>query len=106
MILPRPAPKTAPPTIAPGAHIERRDAVWRVVRIDPTSSGKAAWRCVGVSEIVRDREALFLEELEGQVEVLDPRQTALVRDTSAQHRAGLLYIEALLRDVPPPDDAL
>ncbi len=92
--------------IAPGAHIELRDAVWRVVRVDTTSSGKAAWRCVGVSEIVRDQEALFLEELEPEVRVLDPRTTALERDTSPHHRAGLLYIESLLRDVPPPDDAL
>jgi hypothetical protein len=63
----------APPTIAPGAHIELRDSVWRVVRVDRTSTGHAAWRCVGVSEIVRDQEAVFLEELEGTVKVLDPR---------------------------------
>jgi len=93
-------------TIAPGAHIEVRDAVWRVVRIDPTSNGTAAWRCVGVSEIVRDQDAVFLEELEPKVRVLDPRETKLVRDTSKQHRAGLLYMESLLREVPPPDDAL
>ncbi|MFC1482224.1 helicase-related protein [Myxococcota bacterium] len=92
--------------IAPGAHIELRDAVWRVVRVDPTSSGKAAWRCVGVSEIVHDQEALFLEEFEPEVRVLDPRTTVLERDTSAHHRAGLLYIESLLRDVPPPADGL
>ena len=83
-----------------------RDAVWRVVRVDPTSSGKAAWRCVGVSEIIRDQEALFLEEFEHDVRVLDPRTTTLERDTSAHHRAGLLYIESLLRDVPPPEDGL
>jgi len=74
--------------IAPGAHIELRDAVWRVVRVDQTSTGKAAWRCVGGSEIVKDREALFLEVLEPRVTVLDPRETDLVRDTSSQHRAG------------------
>jgi superfamily II DNA or RNA helicase len=93
-------------TIAPGAHIELRDAVWRVVRIDHTSAGTQAWRCVGVSEIVRDQEAVFLEEYEPDIRVLDPRETRLVRDTSPQHRAGLLYMESLLRDVPPPNDAL
>jgi len=98
--------KTLPP-IAPGAQIELRDVVWRVIRTDYTSNGKQAWRCVGVSELVRDQEALFLEELESsEVRVLDPRQTELVRDTSQKHQAGLLYIESLLRDVPPPDDAL
>ena len=38
--------------------------------------------------------------------ILDPRKTKLVRDTSPQHRAALLYMESLLRDVPPPDEAL
>jgi superfamily II DNA or RNA helicase len=92
--------------IAPGAHIELRDAVWRVRQVDFTSTGTQAWRCVGVSEIVRDQEAIFLQEYEPQVRVLDPRRTRLERDTSSQHRAGLLYIESLLRDVPPPDDGL
>lgn len=93
-------------TIAPGAHIELRDAVWRVVRVDQTSSGRAAWHCVGVSEIVRDQDAIFLEELEGKVRVLDPATTAFVRDESSYHRAGLLYVESLLREVPPTDGAL
>lgn len=92
--------------IAAGAHIEIRDAVWRVKQVDYTSTGTQAWRCVGVSEIVRDQEAIFLEELERDVAVLDPRATKLVRDRSSQHRAGLLHIESLLRDVPPPDDGL
>ena len=92
--------------IAPGAHIELRDAIWRVQRVDLTSNGSQAWRCVGISEIVRDQEAVFLEEYEPKVKVLDPRATNLVQDTSSQHRAGLLYIESLLRDVPPPDDGL
>ncbi|MDD5306011.1 MAG: DEAD/DEAH box helicase [Deltaproteobacteria bacterium] len=92
--------------IAPGAHIELRDAVWRVVSVDQTSSQHSAWRCIGVSEIVRDQEAVFLEEFEPKLRVLDPRETRLEQDLSSHHRAGLLYIESLLRDVPPPDDGL
>jgi len=95
-----------PSTIAPGAHIELRDAVWRVLRVDYGSNGTQVWRCEGVSEIVRDHEAVFLEELEPEVRVLDPRETCLERDRSSLHRAGLLYVESLLRDVPPPDDGL
>ncbi len=93
-------------TIAPGTHIELRDAVWRVQRVDLTSTGTQAWRCVGISEIVRDQEAIFLQEYEPDVKVLDPGKTQLVQDTSGQHRAGLLYIESLLQDVLPPDDGL
>ncbi len=92
--------------VAPGAHIELRDAVWRVQRVDTTSTGTQVWRCVGISEIVRDSEAIFLEEYEPQVKVLDPVRTRLERDCSSQHRAGLLYMESLLGDVPPPDDGL
>ncbi|NOY93753.1 MAG: DEAD/DEAH box helicase [Deltaproteobacteria bacterium] len=91
--------------IAPGAHIVVRDAIWRVVQVDQTSTGKAAWRVVGISEIVRDQDAIFLEEYEttlgNGVEVLDPAETKLEVDTSSGHRSSLLYLESMLRDVPP-----
>lgn len=91
--------------IAPGAHIVVRDAVWRVVQVDQTSTGKAAWRVVGISEIVRDQDAIFLEEYEttigNGVVVLDPAETDLEVDTSSGHRSSLLYLESMLRDVPP-----
>lgn len=101
----RPAPNAQPP-IAPGAHIELRDAVWRVIRVDPTSTGGHAWHVEGVSELVRDQPALFLSDLEPDVTVLDPRHTQLERDTSSMHRDGLLYMESRLREVPPADDAI
>lgn len=94
------------PTIAPGAHLLVRDAVWRVVQINHASNGKAAWHVLGVSEIVRDQEAIFLEEYEPTCRVLDPRETALVLDHSSGHRASLLYMESLLRDVPPTSPEL
>lgn len=85
----------------PGAHIEVRDAVWRVVRVDRTSSGSKAWHVVGVSEIVRDQDAIFLEEYEPRVTVLDPRDTRLELDTSPGHRRARLFLESKLRRVPP-----
>lgn len=92
--------------IAPGALIEVRDALWRVLKVDLTSTGRAAWTAIGVSAFVQDHEAVFLEEFEPSVRVLDPALTKLVEDTSAQHRAGLLYLESLLQELPPPDDAI
>lgn len=92
--------------IAPGALIEVRDALWRVLKVDPTSTGRAAWTVVGVSPFVRDQEAVFLEDYEPPVKVLDPAETRLVEDPSPQHRDGLLYLESLLQDLPPPDDAI
>ena len=100
------------PTLGPGAHLQLRDAVWRVTRVDTTSSGYPAWSCVGVSEIVRDQAALFLAELElapgvdSDFRVLAPEDTLLVRDTSPEHRDARLFLETLLRDVPPTDGRL
>lgn len=56
--------------------------------------------CIGVSETVRNRESIFLTELE-DVEVLDPRNTELVPDQSPHFIASLLYLEARLRQTVP-----
>lgn len=96
-------PEAALP-VAPGAHVEIRDAVWRVVQVTHSSTGGRALRVIGVSEVVREREAIFLDEYEATVRVLDPAEAALVHDPSAQHRGALLYIESLLREVPPDSD--
>jgi superfamily II DNA or RNA helicase len=95
-----------PDVIAPGALIEVRDALWRVLKVDRASTGRAVWTVTGVSSYIQDEEAVFLEDYEPAVRVLAPEETKLVTDTSAQHRAGLLYLESLLQDLPPPDDAL
>lgn len=94
-----------PTNAPPGAHIEVRDAVWRVTRVDTTSSGSKAWHVVGISEIVRDQGAIFLEEYEPSITVLDPRKTDLTLDTSPGHRAARLFLESKLRRVPPASDA-
>ncbi len=92
--------------IAPGANILVRDAAWRVRRVDRTSTGSQAYHVTGVSEIVRDKEAIFLEEYEESIEVLDPRTTQLVPDRSSNFQASLLYLESRLRRVAPTDDKL
>ncbi|MBA2660679.1 MAG: DEAD/DEAH box helicase [Bradymonadaceae bacterium] len=92
--------------IAPGANILVRDAAWRVRRVDRTSSGSLAIDVIGISEIVRDKEAIFLEEYEPRIEVLDPATTELVRDASSNFQASLLFIESQLRGIGPTDDGL
>lgn len=94
-------------TIAPGARIIVRDAEWLVRRVDRTSTGKQAISAIGISELVRDREAIFLEELEPTpIEVLKPEETALVLDESPAYRTSLLYMESMLRRKPPTDDLI
>jgi SNF2 family DNA or RNA helicase len=95
---------TAP--LAPGARVEIRDAEWIVKRVDRASGGGQALTVTGVSEIVRDREAVFLTAIEGDVRVLDPARTRLVPDASGYYRNTRLYLEALLRQTPPTDDGI
>ena len=87
----------------PGTRIVVRDAEWIVRRIDPLPDGGSQLTCTGVSELVREREAVFLTRLESDIQVLDPATTTLVPDTSPQFRRSLLYIESLLRRAVPND---
>lgn len=90
---------------APGMSVVIRDETWRVRRIDPTSTNKDALHVVGISELVRDREAIFSTEFDA-VKVLDPRETKLVVDDSSYYHKSLLYMESMLRRIPPVDDRL
>lgn len=92
--------------VAPGAKVVIRDAEWLVRRVDRTSAGGHALRVVGLSELVRDKEATFLTEIEPSIEILDPADTELVADESPNYQASLLYMESLLRQAPPTDEKL
>ena len=49
---------------APGARVVIRDAEWLVRRLDRTSTGGQSLSVVGLSELVKDKEAIFLTEIE------------------------------------------
>jgi len=92
--------------IAPGARLVIRDAEWIVRRVDRTSTGGQALHVIGISELVKDKEAIFLDEIEKKIETLDPAETKLVQDNSTSYQASLLYIESLLRKTSPTDENL
>lgn len=66
-------------TYASGARVIIRDAEWLIRRVDRTSAGGQALSVVGISELVREKEAIFLQEIENAVgsgiEILDPVET-------------------------------
>ena len=68
--------------------------------VDMTSKGGARLTCIGVSELVRDRIAIFVEAFEKSIEVLSPEQTELIEDHSS--RFIKTYLEALLRSPLKP----
>lgn len=78
--------------IAPGMHVQIRDAEWRVRRVDMSSDGGNVLTCEGLSELGQGREALFLDRVE-KVEVPAPESTALVDDTSSNFEAALHDVE-------------
>ena len=75
--------------------------------MERVSGGKRAIEVVGLSEIVREKEAIFIDGYErGGIVVLDPADTELVVDESSHYEAGLLYMESQLRRIPPTDQKI
>ena len=91
---------------APGARILVRDAEWLVRKVDTTSTGGQALTVVGISELVKDKESIFLTEIDQSIEILDPAKTTLIQDESSAYQASLLYMESLLRQTTPTDEKL
>ena len=91
--------------LAPGARVEIRGEEWLVRRRDTTATGGYAVTCIGLSELVRDVESVFLTEAE-EIKSLRPEDTILIHDESPQYRRSLLYMESLLRKTAPTDGKL
>ena len=76
---------------APGARAVIRDEEWLIRRVDPSTDGGWLLTCDGISHLVRSQSALFLTELEDDIEVLDPAKTLLVpvgREPQAHYQPG------------------
>jgi len=89
--------------LAPGARALIRDEEWLIRRVDPSADGGWLLTCDGISDLVRGQNALFLTELEDDIDVLDPAETLLVPDNSATYNATVLYLESQRRRTVPND---
>ncbi|MFE6909382.1 SNF2-related protein [Streptomyces erythrochromogenes] len=85
----------------PGAQILVRDEQWLVRNSMPTEHDGEKIEALGVSEFVRDEEAVFFSGIDA-VELLDPEKTRLVPDTSSYFRRARLFLEAVIRKTPLP----
>lgn len=87
----------------PGARILVRDAEWMVRSCVPTSHDGFKIRATGVSEFVREEDAVFFTGLEDPGPVLlRPEDTELEPDTTPQFAKSRLFLEATLRRTPLP----
>ena len=93
--------ETETPVRAPGACIEVRDAEWMVRTCTLTPRDGFKITGVGVSEFVRDEDAVFFTGIDGVVQ-LRPEDTRLVADTSSAFARSRLYLESVLRRTPLP----
>ena len=87
---------------APGMRTIIRDEEWMVKKIETNSLGNKALHCVGVSPLVKDREAIFLTDLE-EIQIVNPAEVKLVPDHSPRFRKSLLYLESQWRQKIPTD---
>jgi superfamily II DNA or RNA helicase len=90
---------------APGARALIRDEEWIIQNADQCNLGSWQLSCIGVSETVRNRHALFLTQLE-DIALIDPAKTELVYDESPTFVASRLFIEARLRQSALKNDAV
>ena len=87
---------------APGMRTIIRDEEWMVKKIETNSLGNKTLYCVGVSPLVKDREAIFLTDLE-KIQIVDPAEVKLVADASPFYKRALLYLESQWRQQIPTD---
>ena len=91
--------------LAPGLRIIVRDEEWMINKIENNSFGNKAIYCTGISSLVKDKESVFLEDLEN-ISVVDPTKTKLVADSSPFFKKSKLYIESNLRQKIPTDSKI
>ena len=87
---------------APGMRTVIRDEEWMIKKIESNSLGNKTLYCVGISPLVKDREAIFLADLE-QVQIVDPAEVKLIADNSPFYKRALLYLESQWRQQIPTD---
>ncbi len=87
---------------APGMRTIIRDEEWMVKKVETNSLGNKVLYCVGIAPLVKDREAIFLTDLE-KIQIVNPAEVKLVPDQSAHFRRSLLYLESQWRQKIPTD---
>lgn len=103
----QPTPGTGT-SLPPGAQIVVRDEEWLVKNVTRTDHDGDRIEAVGISEFVRDQEAVFFTGLERTrdgapgIELMDPAKTTLISDDSPNFRRSRLFLEAILRKTPLP----
>lgn len=87
---------------APGMRTIIRDEEWMIKKIEKNSLGNRALHCIGISPLVKDKEAIFLTDLE-KIQIVNPADVKLIPDTSPFYKRTLLFLESQWRQQIPTD---
>ena len=90
---------------APGMRVIIRDEEWMIKKIETNTMGIHALHCIGISSLVKDRNAIFLDDIDTIVPV-DPTKVKLIVDESPRYRNTLLYLESQWRNRIPTDNSI
>jgi superfamily II DNA or RNA helicase len=87
--------------IAVGELVVVRDEEWLVRSVRTIGQDETRLEVTGVSELVRDQNAVFYDTLD-RVERVDPRSATPVFDETPAFRRSRLWLESVLRRSPVP----
>lgn len=90
---------------APGMRVVIRDEEWQIQKVVTNSLNRKVLYCIGVSSLVKDKEAAFLTDLE-QIDIVNPADIEFVADDSPFYKKTLLFLESQLRQQIPTDSRL
>ncbi len=90
---------------SPGMRVIIRNEEWMIKKVENNSLSKKALYCKGISPLIKDRESIFLADLE-DIEIINPAEIQLVRDDSPNFKKSRLYIESNWRQKAPTDSEL
>lgn len=90
---------------APGMRTIIRDEEWMIKKVEKNNLGNNALHCIGISPLVKDKEVIFLADLE-DIKVVNPVEVKLIPDKSPNFRRTQLYLESQWRQQIPTDTDL
>ncbi|MDD9271470.1 DEAD/DEAH box helicase [Paenibacillus sp. GCM10023248] len=90
---------------APGMRVIIRDEEWMIKKVETNSLDRKTIYCVGISKLVKDKEAIFLTDIE-TIEQVDPAKTRLVIDDSPFFKKSRLFVESKWRQKIPTNSML
>jgi superfamily II DNA or RNA helicase len=90
---------------SPGMRVIIRDEEWMIKKVETNSLNRKTIYCIGISTLVKDKEIIFLTDIE-DIKQVDPTKINLVIDDSPFFKNSRLYIESKWRQKNPTDSNL